>query len=64
MLVLSRKKEQKILIGADVTITVVDIGDGKVRLGIEAPKHIKVFRQEVAEAMARDGARRDSGSER
>lgn len=47
MLVLSRKKSQCIVIGEDVTITVVEIRGDKVRLGIEAPKEVPVNRSEV-----------------
>ncbi len=47
MLVLSRKKNEKIKIGEDITIVVVEIREDKVCLGIEAPKEIPVHRQEV-----------------
>ncbi len=47
MLVLSRKKNEKIVIGENVTIVVVEIRGDKVRLGIDAPKEILVHRQEV-----------------
>ncbi len=52
MLILSRKVGQKITVGRDVTIVVVEIGSGKVRLGIEAPREVAVHRLEVAEAVA------------
>lgn len=48
MLVLSRKRSEKILISDNIVITVVEIRGDKVRLGIEAPKEIKVDREEVA----------------
>ena len=51
MLVLSRLKEQTIVIGEDVRITVVDVKGDKVRLGIEAPRHIAVHREEVFRAL-------------
>lgn len=54
MLVLSRKKDERILIGDDIEILVVEIRGDKVRLGIEAPKHIPVNRQEVHEAIQRE----------
>jgi carbon storage regulator len=47
MLVLTRKKEEGILIGNEVKITVIDIDGDKVRIGIEAPKNIRVIREEL-----------------
>ena len=47
MLVLSRKLGEKIIIGENITITVVDIDRGKIRLGIEAPKDVPIVRQEL-----------------
>ena len=47
MLVLSRKVNEKLVIGDDITIMVVDIDRGKVRLGITAPKNVSVHRQEI-----------------
>ncbi len=54
MLVLSRQRDQKIMIGDDIEITVVDIRGDKVRLGITAPRSIPVHRQEVYEAIQRE----------
>ena len=54
MLVLSRKTDEKIIIGDSITITVVAIGDGKVRLGIDAPKDVPVHREEVYDAIKRE----------
>lgn len=51
MLVLSRKRDEVICIGDDITITVVDIRGDKVRLGIKAPRDVPVHRKEVAEAI-------------
>jgi carbon storage regulator len=51
MLVLSRKKNESIVINNDITITVVEIRGDKVRLGIVAPKDVPVHRQEVFEAI-------------
>jgi carbon storage regulator len=51
MLVLSRKKNESIVINSDVVITVVEIRGDKVRLGIVAPKDVPVHRQEVYEAI-------------
>jgi carbon storage regulator len=47
VLVLSRKLGEKILIGDSIVITVVDIDRGKIRLGIEAPRDVPIFRQEL-----------------
>ena len=51
MLVLSRKKNESIVINNDIVITVVDIRGDKVRLGIVAPKDVPVHREEVYEAI-------------
>lgn len=51
MLVLSRKKDEKIIIGDNVAIMVVDIQGDKVRLGIEAPREVSVHREEVYQAI-------------
>jgi carbon storage regulator len=47
MLVLSRKLGEKIWIGQNICITVVDIDRGKIRLGIEAPRDVPIYRQEL-----------------
>ena len=47
MLVLSRKLGEKIYIGENICITVVDIDRGKIRLGIEAPRDVPIYRQEL-----------------
>ena len=51
MLVLSRRKDESIMIGEDIEIRVIDIRSGKVRLGITAPKRIPVHREEVYKAI-------------
>lgn len=53
MLVLGRKRHEAVLIGGDVRVTVVDIFGNKVRLGIDAPSHILIHRQEIAERIAK-----------
>lgn len=65
MLVLSRQRDETIMIGDDVEITVVDIRGDKVRLGITAPTRIAVHRKEVYEAIKAENERaaRISGSE-
>ena len=54
MLVLSRIKNESIMINDDVEITIVDIRGDKVRLGIVAPKNVSVHRKEVYEAIQRE----------
>ena len=54
MLVLSRKKNETIMIGTDIVLTVVDIRGDKVRLGIEAPKEIPVHRGEIYAEICRN----------
>ncbi len=49
MLILSRKKNEQIVISDDITITVLDVEGEKVKIGIDAPKDIKVFRKELIE---------------
>ena len=56
MLVLSRKKNESIVINNDITIVVVEIRGDKVRLGVEAPKEVPVHRREVYEAIHRSNA--------
>jgi carbon storage regulator len=51
MLVLSRKKNESIVINDNVVITVIDVRGDKVRIGIEAPRDVTVHRQEVLEAI-------------
>ncbi len=54
MLVLSRHRDETIVIGDEIELTVVDIRGDKVRLGIKAPSHIAVHRKEVYEAIRRE----------
>ncbi|MBC7783350.1 MAG: carbon storage regulator CsrA [Burkholderiales bacterium] len=54
MLVLSRQRDETIMIGDDIEVTVVDIRGDKVRLGITAPKEVSVHRKEVYEAIKRE----------
>ena len=53
MLVLSRKKTERIMIGDDIEIMVIEIKGDKCRLGIKAPPHVQVHRREVYEAIQR-----------
>ena len=54
MLVLSRQRDETIMIGDNIEVTVVDIRGDKVRLGITAPKEISVHRKEVYDAIRRE----------
>ena len=56
MLVLSRQRDESIMIGDDVEITIVDVRGDKVRLGITAPKRIPVHRREIYDAIQREKA--------
>jgi carbon storage regulator len=58
MLVLSRKRNESIVICDNIVVTVVDVRGDRVRLGIEAPKEVPVHRREVYEKITGDGAHR------
>jgi len=51
MLVITRKSSESILIGNDIRVTVLEISEGKVKIGIEAPKHVNIVRTEVLETI-------------
>ena len=57
MLVLSRQRDESIIIGDNIIVTIVDIRGEKVRLGIDAPTEIPVHRREVHEAIQRENLR-------
>ena len=61
MLVLSRHRDESIVIGDNIVVTIVDIRGDKVRLGIEAPAAIPVHRQEVYDAIQREKQRNEQG---
>ena len=60
MLVLTRKRDESIIINNDITIVVVEIRGDKVRLGIEAPKEVPVHRREVHEAILRQALEQEA----
>ena len=62
MLVLSRKVGQKILIGDRISVTVVRVGQGGVRIGVEAPEEMEVVREELKADDVKDGAGKSRGS--
>lgn len=49
MLILTRKKDESIIIDGNIEVKVIEIGDGKIRIGIEAPKEIEILRKELYE---------------
>jgi carbon storage regulator len=51
MLILSRKVNEKIMIGDDISVSIIEIRGDQVRLGVDAPRSVKVFRQEVFDAI-------------
>ncbi len=64
MLVLSRQRDESIMIGDDVEIIIVDVRGDKVRLGITAPKDIPVHRREIYDAIQREkGQKKESQQE-
>ncbi len=63
MLVLTRKGNQSIMIGDEIEISVLAVMGDKVRIGIQAPRSIPVFRKEVYIEIQRDRAEGDAGSE-
>jgi carbon storage regulator len=60
MIVISRRKNESIVINNDITIVVVEIRDDKVRLGIESPKEVPVHRREVYDALVRNQPQRSA----
>ena len=52
MLVLTRKKNESIMIGNDIKITVVEVDGGQIRLGIDAPKDVDIYREEIYQEIA------------
>ena len=61
MLVLSRKKNESVVINDNIVVTVLEIRGDKVRLGIEAPRDIPVHRREVFDAILREQELADAG---
>jgi carbon storage regulator len=57
MLVLSRQRDESIIIGDNIVVTIVDIRGDKVRLGIDAPTEVPVHRREVYDAIQRENLR-------
>jgi carbon storage regulator len=57
MLILSRRVNEKIVIGENVVVSVIEVRGDQVKIGIEAPKTVKVFRQEVFDAIQSENRR-------
>ena len=55
MLVLSRKPQQSIVIGEEIRITVIEMGRGRVQIGISAPDYLPIFREEIVRRMVEQG---------
>ena len=55
MLVLSRKIGESIVIAGDIVVTIVELGRGRVQIGIDAPTHIPVYRNEIVQRMIAGG---------
>ncbi|NJM54569.1 MAG: carbon storage regulator [Verrucomicrobiae bacterium] len=63
MLVLSRKQDERIVIGPNIVITIVRVAGETVRIGIDAPRDVPIYREEVLERIRRDGPTKDGASE-
>ena len=63
MLILSRKVDEKIKIGDNITITLIEVRGDQVKIGVEAPKNVKVFRQEVFNAIQTENREADANSQ-
>ncbi len=57
MLILSRKTDQQIKIGEHITLTIIEIRGEQVKIGVEAPKSVKVFREEVFSAIKNENTK-------
>ena len=63
MLILARRTDEKIRIGEDIVITIIEIHGDQVKIGVEAPKTVKVFRQEVFEEIQKENKAAAAGTE-
>ena len=64
MLILARKIDEKIKIGQDITVTLIEIHGDQVKIGVEAPKDVRVFRQEVFDAIQKENKAAVASSEK
>lgn len=63
MLILARRTDEKIRIGENIVITIIEIHGDQVKIGVEAPKTVKVFRQEVFEEIQKENKAAAAGTE-
>jgi carbon storage regulator len=63
MLILARRTDEKIRIGEDIVITIIEIHGDQVKIGVKAPKTVKVFRQEVFEEIQKENKAAAAGTE-
>ena len=54
MLILTRKKDESILIGKDIKLKIISIEEGKVKIGIEAPKDVEILRKELLDTVEKE----------
>lgn len=62
MLILTRKKGESIIIDGNIEVTVIESSDGKIKLGIEAPKNIEIHRKEVHESIQNENKQANSSN--
>lgn len=62
MLILSRKVDEKIKIGNDISIQIISVSGDQVKIGVDAPKSVKVFRQEVFDDIQKQNKEAAAGS--
>jgi len=61
MLILTRRQGETLMIGDDVTVTVLSVKGNQVRIGVEAPKHVPVHRKEIWDRIQREKEENDEG---
>jgi carbon storage regulator len=64
MLILSRKAGEKIMIGDDISISIIELRSDQIKIGVEAPRNVKVFRQEIFDEIRTENRLAAGGSQR